>query len=116
MDKLHKIIEQIIEVKIDKPFNPKEIIKLFNDDPIFFDSIGIYNNFEELNNDFGFEEEYIAKKEKEFNTIKPLHNSNQIKCISIDSVHKIKKYDISLYKNLYLIDDDDVTYALLTKF
>ena len=52
MDKLNKIIEQVLEIKINKPVNYNQVIEWFQDDPWYFFQIQDYNTFNDIKDDW----------------------------------------------------------------
>ena len=101
MDKLTKIIEQIIEVKIEKPKNPTEVFNnvLNVDDNGYslFDSIYYFDTLEEFNNENTLEDysegEQILIKDY-YRTFKP----GSIKAFTVRDSDSFENEDISKYK------------------
>ncbi len=101
MDKLHKIIEQVIEVKIEKPKNPTEVFNnvLNVDDNGYslFDSIYYFDTLEEFNNentleDYSEDEQILIKDY--YRTFKP----GSIKAFTVKDGDSFENEDISKYK------------------
>lgn len=111
-----KLLDILREVKVNKPFDPKKIIEWFYDDPVYIRYIQDYKSFDELNNDFSFEGEYIPIKKEQFNIIKPLYDKNLIICVG-DYMPK-EGINIMGFKHIYSTDEDedDGITILLTKF
>ena len=74
MDKLHKIIEQVIEVKIEQPIDFKRVIDIFQESPIFVYTIKD-NSIEQM-----IEDGWNNPSEDDYNLIKSLYNKKMIEC------------------------------------
>jgi hypothetical protein len=102
MDKLIKIIEQIIEVKIEKPKNTTDVLNNVlkvddNGDSLFdfiyyFDTLEEFNNGYDLENDFSEDHQILIKDY--YRTFKP----GSIKAFKVREGDGFENEDISKYK------------------
>jgi hypothetical protein len=112
MDKLDKIIEQVLEIKIEQPIDFKRIIKLFFDNPYLVDNIQYVSSVEELG--------YSNINEQDYKSVKSAFEKKLIECGTDkdwDTGDDINNgFDISSFKKMYTTTVDKETFILLTKF